>query len=122
MDSPIDSESDTEGRSARDLEAAIDAQTRRRIRSLRGEQRGVLFWVGMFGLVGWSVAVPTLLGTFLGIYLDRRWPSSISWTLTLLFAGLILGCLTAWRWMRTESQELQSENSRTTETENKKQR
>jgi len=119
MDSNTDSHRDTDRRETREFEDAIETQTRRRMRSLRGEQRGVLFWVGMFGLVGWSVALPTLLGTALGIYIDRRWPSTYSWTLTLLFAGLLFGCLTAWRWLHTESQEPPSDARITTKTEEK---
>jgi ATP synthase protein I len=58
--------------------------------------------LGMIGLVGWGVSVPTLLGAALGIWLDRRFPGEHSWTLTLLFAGLVIGCLNAWRWITRE--------------------
>lgn len=56
----------------------------------------------MFGLVGWSVAIPAVLGIALGIWLDRAFPSRLSWTLTLLIAGLVLGCLNAWYWIKRE--------------------
>ena len=58
--------------------------------------------LGMIGLVGCGVSVPTLLGAALGIWLDRRFPGEHSWTLTLLFAGLVIGCLNAWRWITRE--------------------
>jgi predicted F0F1-ATPase subunit len=35
---------------------------------------GVWFGLGMMGLIGWSVAVPTLLGAALGLWLDSRHP------------------------------------------------
>ena len=89
-------------RQTRDFEKAVASQEERNIRA-QHEPRGILFWVGMFGLVGWSIAVPTMLGVAAGIWIDRRWPSEISWTLMLLFTGLILGCLTAWHWIRRES-------------------
>jgi ATP synthase protein I len=57
----------------------------------------------MFGMVGWSVAVPTLLGIALGVWLDRRFDGRISWTLTMLFLGVALGCWTAWYWIERES-------------------
>ena len=38
---------------------------------------GVWFGLGMMGLIGWSVVVPTLLGAALGIWLDKRHPGSI---------------------------------------------
>ena len=68
----------------------------------RRQDRGIMFWLGMFGLVGWSVAVPTLGGIVLGNWLDAHWPASFSWTLTLLFTGVLLGCLNAWYWIKQE--------------------
>jgi ATP synthase protein I len=52
--------------------------------------------VAILGVVGWSVAVPTLLGVAAGIWIDHRWPSRFSWTLTLLLGGLVFGCVAAW--------------------------
>ena len=42
----------------------------------------------MMGLIGWSVAVPTVLGAALGLWLDQHYPGTHSWTLALLMAGL----------------------------------
>ena len=69
--------------------------------------------LGMMGLVGWSVAVPTLLGAALGIWLDKHYPSSHSWTLMLLAIGLGLGCFNAWHWVAKEGREIreQEENN-----------
>ena len=49
---------------------------RRRASSRRRRQRraGVWFGLGMMGLIGWSVAVPTLLGAALGLWLDQHYP------------------------------------------------
>lgn len=57
----------------------------------------------MTGLVGWTVATPTLIGVALGKWLDNALPQRFSWTLTLLMVGLILGCFHAWYWLRRES-------------------
>lgn len=65
--------------------------------------------LGMMGLVGWSVAVPTLLGAALGIWLDKRYPGIHSWTLTLLIIGLTIGCLNAWHWVAREDREIQQD-------------
>ena len=51
-------------------------------------QRSVWFGLGMFGLIGWSVAIPTLLGAALGQWVDKHYPGRFSWTLTLLLLGL----------------------------------
>ncbi len=57
----------------------------------------------MTGLVGWTVATPTLIGVALGKWLDNVLPQRFSWTLTLLMCGLILGCFNAWYWLKKES-------------------
>jgi ATP synthase protein I len=59
----------------------------------------------MFGLVGWAVALPTVTGVALGLWLDARFPSRISWTLSLLLLGALLGSLNAWYWVKRESRD-----------------
>jgi ATP synthase protein I len=67
-------------------------------RMLQARRSGTGFWSSLevLGTVGWSVALPTLLGVAAGIFIDRRWPGRFSWTLMLLFAGLMFGCANAW--------------------------
>ena len=60
----------------------------------------------MMGLIGWSVAIPTLLGAALGLWLDKHHPGKHSWTLALLVAGLVIGCLNAWRWVAKEDRAM----------------
>lgn len=82
----------------------VAAKEARKIKGRREkEQSSVWFGLGMFGLVGWSVAIPTLIGIALGIWLDLTWPGPFSWTLTFLFVGVVLGCLNAWYWVKRES-------------------
>ena len=58
----------------------------------------------MFGMVGWAVAVPTMLGIAFGLWLDRNWPAErTSWTLTFMLVGVALGCANAWYWVKRES-------------------
>lgn len=82
----------------------IRSKERRKQRARREGGRGILFGMGMFGLVGWSVAIPTLLCLALGIWIDARYETRFSWTLMLLVVGIGLGCLNAWYWVREESQ------------------
>jgi ATP synthase protein I len=87
-------------------ERFADEVGRKEARKIRGRaerRRSAWFWAGMFGLVGWSVAVPTLLGLYLGVKLDDWVPGPASWTLTGLLVGLAVGCLNAWYWVRRES-------------------
>lgn len=87
----------------------VRTQSARKLRAQRDGTQGIWFGLGMTGLIGWSVAVPTLLGTMAGIWLDRRHPGVHSWTLTLLLAGLVIGCLNAWRWVAQEGKAMHEE-------------
>jgi ATP synthase protein I len=80
----------------------VEKKAARKLRARREPQRTVWFGLGMFGLVGWSVAIPAVAGVALGLWIDRTWPGRVSWTLTLLVAGVAVGCLTAWRWISRE--------------------
>lgn len=97
-----------EKRSTKDRTAfsrAVESKTSRKLKARRSKQ-GVWFGLGMMGLVGWSVVVPTLLGAALGIWLDSHYAQSHSWTLTLLVIGLCIGCLNAWHWVDKEYREM----------------
>jgi ATP synthase protein I len=85
---------------------AVAAKALRRAKARRNPAPGVWFGLGMMGLVGWSVVVPTLLGAALGIWLDNRHPGSYSWTLMLLVTGLLIGCFNAWHWVAAEDKEM----------------
>lgn len=76
----------------------------RRLQKARGGRRGnAWLGLGMFGMVGWAVAVPTVVGIALGLFIDARWPGEMSWTLALLLGGVALGCLNAWYWVQREA-------------------
>ena len=87
----------------------VRAKAVRKLHARRNPTPGVWSGLGMMGLIGWSVVVPTLLGTALGIWLDHRHPGSHSWTLALLVAGLAVGCLNAWKWVANEEKAIQEE-------------
>lgn len=86
------------------LPEVVDQKTRRRIKAQRDKDKSLLFGFGMFGIVGWSIAIPTVIGTVLGHWLDSRHIAEgrISWTLSGLFLGLIVGALIAWHWVSRE--------------------
>jgi ATP synthase protein I len=91
------------------LSEEIRAKERRKSRARRQKEREVFFGLGMFGMVGWAVAIPMVLLTFLGIWLDRVWAQRFSWTLMLLLIGLIVGCLNAWYWVNKERGQISRE-------------
>lgn len=71
-----------------------------RIRAGKHKDETVWFGLGMFGLIGWSVAIPTLIGVVIGIWIDSTYPSRFSWTLMMLIMGVAVGCMNAWYWVR----------------------
>ncbi|MGK7369268.1 MAG: AtpZ/AtpI family protein [Candidatus Halalkalibacterium sp. M3_1C_030] len=86
-----------------ELEEAVRIKSERKIRFRNKNRKGLLYGLGMFGLVGWSVAIPTLIMLALGIWIDRNYQSPYSWTLMLLVLGISIGCLNAWYWVSRES-------------------
>jgi ATP synthase protein I len=87
----------------------VGAKATRKLKARRNTQ-GVWFGLGMMGLIGWSVVVPTLLGAALGLWLDKQHPSSHSWTLALLVGGLTLGCFNAWHWVGKEDKAMHDDH------------
>jgi ATP synthase protein I len=87
----------------------VEQKATRKLKAKRSSS-GVWFGLGMMGLIGWSVAVPTLLGAALGIYLDDKYHDGHSWTLALLLAGLTLGCYIAWQWVAKEGQTIHKDD------------
>lgn len=93
-----------------DFGEEVGATETRKIRSRRRGHENVWAGLGLFGLVGWSITVPTLLGIVLGVWLDRNHPGSQSWTLALLLAGVTLGSFNAWHWISKERKLLDDDH------------
>lgn len=88
-----------------DFTKSIEQQAKRKIKARQDGRHSIWFGLGMFGLIGWSVTIPTLAGIALGLWIDKRWPGEISWTLMLMFVGVVLGCFNAWRWIGEERRD-----------------
>ncbi len=93
----------------RRLSREVGSKAARKLKARRRSPPAVWFGLGMMGLIGWSVTVPTLLGAALGIWLDRHHPGKHAWTLALLVSGLCIGCMNAWHWVVKEEQEIRAE-------------
>jgi len=87
----------------------IGTKAARKAKARRDPNLGVWFGMGMMGLIGWSVVVPTLIGAAIGIWLDKFHPGGHSWTLALLVAGLTIGCFNAWQWVAKEEKAMHDE-------------
>ena len=71
----------------------------------RHNQKNSWFGLGMMGVIGWTIALPTVAGLGAGLWLDNRNPGSMSWTLMGLGAGVMVGCIMAWSWIKREQED-----------------
>ena len=90
----------------------VGEKAQRKLKALYNDKKSVWFGLGMMGIVGWSIAVPTLLGAALGIWFDKKYTESFSWTLTCLIIGLLTGCLIAWHWVTKEHKEMNQKDEK----------
>lgn len=88
-------------------EVGKDEKRKIKARKRRGES--VWYGLGMFGLVGWAVSVPTLIGLAIGLWMDAKVKGQISWTLIFLFIGVVIGCLNAWYWVSKERENIEKD-------------
>lgn len=91
------------------LSRKVEAREKRKIRARSAKDRTIWIGVGTFGVIGWSVAVPTIIGIVLGLWFDRLWPGGFSWTLAMILGGATLGCLSAWYWVSLEARAIEEE-------------
>lgn len=79
----------------------LDEQVRRyrerRARAQREGRRSIGQDLALAGVIGWTLVIPALLGVYVGRALDRHFRSGLFWTLGLLVAGIVLGCILAWQ-------------------------
>jgi ATP synthase protein I len=99
------SNSDPGNRHKDEIADIVGRKARRKQAARETGRHSVWFGFGMFGLVGWAIAVPTIAGAMFGVWLDHHAPQAFSWTLTLLIVGLTIGCLNAWWWVNREGHE-----------------
>ncbi len=88
----------------------IEAQAKQKLKAGRNANQDVWFGMGMMGLIGWSVVIPTMFGAWFGIWLDKHHPGVHSWTLTMLITGLALGCFNAWHWVDMQDKTMRDNN------------
>lgn len=86
----------------RDLDDAVKRQRARRDAFKHEGERSLARNLALVGTLGWLVVVPTLLGAFLGRYLDRWADSGVTFSSALICLGLAAGCWFAWQRVRSE--------------------
>ncbi|HEY8160701.1 MAG: AtpZ/AtpI family protein [Methylocystis sp.] len=55
--------------------------------------------LGQIGVLGWTIVTPTLLGLFVGRWLDKNMHSGVFFSAPLVMLGAALGLWLAWKWM-----------------------
>ena len=100
------------GEPGKELAETVGAKAQRHLRARDKARGSVWFGLGAFGLVGWSIAVPTLAGIALGLWIDFTWPGRFSWTLALMLAGVTVGAFNAWYWISQEQNAMEREKGR----------
>ncbi len=85
-------------RSADDIRRSAERMKRARDEPGFSPLRGL----GAFGMIGWAIAVPTVGGAFLGLWLNRVAPQDFSWPIALILGGAVIGGMIAWNWVDKE--------------------
>ncbi len=81
------------------MTAAARKKSNRRRAWLREGEPSMTKYVGQIGVLGWIIVAPTLVGLFIGRWLDQRLGTGVFWSAPLMGLGVILGCWSAWTWM-----------------------
>jgi ATP synthase protein I len=56
--------------------------------------------LAQIGVLGWVIVTPTLIGVFIGRWLDRLMHFKLFWAGALLVVGFAIGFWSAWKWMQ----------------------
>lgn len=87
----------------------VEQKERRKIRAKKSSSISIWEHIGTFGLIGWSITFPALLGTGIGWLIDRKTTGSHHYTVSLLVLGLFIGCMQAWYWVSKEYRNIGEE-------------
>ncbi len=90
----IDKKNDTDP-----LVKEVERERERRSRWEREGDMSVGRRLAQIGVLGWIFVIPTLVGLFLGRWLDASLGTGIFWSAPLMIVGLCIGGWTAWKWM-----------------------
>jgi ATP synthase protein I len=85
-----------------EMAAVVRKQQERRIQWLKEGEPSVARFVGQIGVLGWIIVAPTLIGLFIGRWLDHKFGTGIFWSAPLLLLGVVVGFWSAWRWMHRQ--------------------
>jgi ATP synthase protein I len=81
---------------------AVRQRQERREHWLKEGEPSMAQHVGQIGILGWIIVTPTLIGLFIGRWLDHRFGTGIFWSAPLLLLGVVVGYWSAWKWMHKQ--------------------
>jgi ATP synthase protein I len=84
------------------LAQTVRRQRERQRRWLHEGEPSLARFIGQIGVLGWIIVMPTLIGLFIGRWLDHKFGSGIFWSAPLLLVGVVVGCWSGWRWMHKQ--------------------
>lgn len=83
-----------------ELQRRVDAQIER-IEKAERERPTLLAQTTYIGTLGLLLVLPIVAGAYLGRWLDGMMAGySMRWTLSLLFLGLVVGCVNVWLFVK----------------------
>lgn len=62
----------------------------------RKEKTGFWYYASAIGMWGWLFVIPVVGGAYIGRYLDNKIRGGISWTITLIIIGIVVGIYNIW--------------------------
>ncbi len=105
MNNNQDNSSEKLDKKEQEFQSTVKKKATRKLKAKLEEKNALWYGLGMSGIVGLLVIIPTLMGLYLGIFLDKKIPTSYSFTLMGLLLGLMFGCLNAWIWITRKTQD-----------------
>ena len=91
---------DRQGRE--EMEEAVRLRRKRRAAWEREGERPLWKNLSMVGAFGWLIVIPTLIGVFVGRWLDGWFDTGVTFSGALTFLGACLGFWMAWKRMNEE--------------------
>jgi len=87
----------------------IHTSEQRKVRAKMRKRHPLWFGFGYFGIIGWLVMTPLAAMLALGVWLDTITKIRMSFTLTGIFIGIILGLISAGAWVEKERKKIEKE-------------
>ena len=83
-----------------ELKKNIDSGVKKLERSKK-EQKTILAQTAYLGVLGVIFILPVIIGAYTGVWLDDKFHGfSFSWTISLIFCGIVIGAINVYLFLR----------------------